>query len=85
MIAPFGPDPAIVLKLGKIYSEYRRLGGEISADTTDLEILRGRIENFEEAIRLAQLQQKILKDKTKDYINDRLAQHEEYLLSLEDE
>ncbi len=27
----------------------------------------------------------ILKDKTKDYINDRLAQHEEYLLSLEDE
>ena len=49
-------------KLGKIYSEYRRLGGEISADTTDLEILRGRIENFEEAIRLAQLQQKILKE-----------------------
>ena len=53
-------------KLGDVLSEFRRLGGEISAGQLDLQILKDNVENFETTIKLAELQQKILKETEMD-------------------
>ena len=59
-------DLAAKGELGTVMSEFRRLGGEISAGKTDIETLKGNIENFDATLKLTQLQQKILKENEMD-------------------
>ena len=53
-------------ELGTVQAEFRRLGGEISAGQTDIEILKSNIKNFDATLKLTQLQQKILKENEMD-------------------
>ena len=53
-------------KLGGVMSEFRQLAGEVSAGQLDVQILKDNVENFETVIKLAELQQKILKETEMD-------------------
>ena len=53
-------------ELGTIMSEFRRLGGEISAGELDLGVLKDQVKNFDATVKLAELQQKILKETEMD-------------------
>jgi len=49
-------------RLGNVMTEFSRLGGEISSGQLDVQILKDNVENFEATVKLAKLQQKILKE-----------------------
>ena len=57
--------------LGKTQSRFTRLGREISEDKQTLENLKAEVENFEDIVRLTELQKRILKD-TEIKLNDQL-------------
>nr|BAR31806.1 phage tape measure protein [uncultured Mediterranean phage uvMED] len=75
--------------LGKAQSKFRRLGGEISEDKTNLERLKAEVKNFDDLVRLGKLQQRILKDteiKLKDQLEiekNRVNLTEKELINLE--
>ncbi len=76
-------------ELGKAQSKFRRLGGEISEDKTNLERLKAEVKNFDNLVRLGKLQQRILKDteiKLKDQLEiekNRVNLTEKELINLE--
>ena len=57
--------------LGETQSRFRRLGREISEDKQTLENLKAEVKNFEDIVRLTELQKRILKD-TEIKLNDQL-------------
>ena len=78
-------------ELGKVQREFARLGGEIQAGQLDLALLKDQVKNFEATIKLAELQQRILKETEMDLRAQielekvRLTGSEKELITLEQE
>jgi hypothetical protein len=53
-------------ELGKTFTKFRRLGGEISAGQLDLGILKDQVKNFDDTLKLTELQKKILQENEMD-------------------